>query len=189
MGSTEPQDETDQREFPHEGVLAGLKNRLLQMLARSLPGEFTFRVWAHRKRGVKIGSGVHIGLDVIVETAYPEWVSIGNNVQLGIRCMILAHVHGLPPRKRELKDYVSVRIEDDVHIGAGSIIMPNVQIGRGAVVAVGSVVTRSVPAMVMVQGNPAQPVARCGVPLTWQTPLKTFYRNLKPIERRTSDSP
>jgi acetyltransferase-like isoleucine patch superfamily enzyme len=132
-------------------------------------------------RGVHIGQGVHIGSDVTIETAYPQWVWIGNNVQLGIRTLILAHIHSLPPRRKELKDFVSVRIEDDVYIGAAAIILPHVKIGRGAVVTAGSVVTKSVPPMMMVQGNPAEPVARCGIPLIWSTPIKQFYLNLKPL--------
>jgi serine acetyltransferase len=172
-----------QRLMPGEGIIAGVKNRLLQALARSMPGAFTFRVWAHRMRGVAIGSGVHVAPDVLIETAYPQWVSIGNKVQLGTRCMILAHMHSLPPRTDSLKNYFSVQIEDDVYIGPGAIILPNVRIGHGAVVTAGSVVSRSVAPMTMVQGNPAQPVARCSVPLTWDTPLKTFYLNLKPLER------
>jgi acetyltransferase-like isoleucine patch superfamily enzyme len=188
MGSTQRNaDERSRREMPREAFLTGFKNRILQSLARSMPGAFTFRVWAHRHRGVSIGTGVHIGPDVMIDTAFPQWVAIGNNVQLGTRCLILAHVHTLPPRKSEHATYISVRIEDDVYVGAGAIILPNVSIGRGAVVTAGSVVTRSIPAMVMVQGNPAEPVARCGVPLTWDMPLKTFYAKLKPLDRnRTS---
>ncbi len=187
MGSTErAADDRNRREMPGEGLLSAFKNRILQSLARSMPGAFTFRVWAHRLRGVSIGNGVHIGPDVMIDTAYPQWVSIGSNVQLGTRCLILAHVHTLPPRRSELENYVSVRIEDDAYVGAASVILPNVHIGRGAVVTAGSVVTHSVPAMVMVQGNPAEPVARCGVPLTWDTPLKVFYAKLKPLDRNKS---
>ena len=41
-------------------------------------------------------------------------------------------------------------------------MLPNVVIGRGSVVAAGSVVTTSVPPMTLVQGNPAKPVAQVG---------------------------
>ena len=57
-------------------------------------------------------------------------------------------------------------------------------IGDGAVVVAGSVVTKSVPSRVMVQGNPAAPVARCGVPLGRSTPMREFYRALTPLKRR-----
>lgn len=47
-------------------------------------------------------------------------------------------------------------IEDNVWIGGGSIILPGVTIGNGAVVGAGSVVTRDVPAGTLVYGNPAR---------------------------------
>jgi acetyltransferase-like isoleucine patch superfamily enzyme len=81
-----------------------------------------------------------------------------------------------------MDERVSVRIEDDVFIGPGVMIMPNVTIGAGAVIAAGSVVTRSVAPLTMVQGNPAKPIARCGLPLGMNTPIKEFYRGLTPIE-------
>jgi acetyltransferase-like isoleucine patch superfamily enzyme len=61
------------------------------------------------------------------------------------------------------------------------MILPNVTIGRGAVVSAGSIVKRSVPPLTMVQGNPAEPVAECGVPLLRDTRLKDFYKRLRPI--------
>lgn len=51
-----------------------------------------------------------------------------------------------------------VVIEDDVWIGAKSTIMKGVRIGRGAVVAAASVVTKDVPAFTLVAGNPARTV-------------------------------
>ena len=47
-------------------------------------------------------------------------------------------------------------IEDNVFIGARSIIMKGVHIGNGSVVGAGSVVTKDVPANVIVAGNPAK---------------------------------
>jgi maltose O-acetyltransferase len=49
-----------------------------------------------------------------------------------------------------------VTIEDYVWIGHRAIIMPGVTIGRGAVVAAGAVVTKSIPAMSIVAGVPAK---------------------------------
>jgi acetyltransferase-like isoleucine patch superfamily enzyme len=71
-----------------------------------------------------------------------------------------------------------VTIEEDAFIGPGALILPNVVIGRGAVVTAGSVVTKSVPPMTMVQGNPAVAIAKCGVPLTPEVSLKAFSRRL-----------
>lgn len=169
------------RMLPPENLFSGIRNRLFALVALYFPGARSVRIWLHRQRGVKIGSGVQIGHEVLLETAYPQWISIGNGVQLGVRTTVLAHIHGLAPRKDQWKGYISVRIEDDANVGAGVLILPNVTIGKGAVVNAGSVVTCSVPPMTVVQGNPAKPIAKCGVPLTWNITLKDFVRKLRPI--------
>jgi acetyltransferase-like isoleucine patch superfamily enzyme len=165
----------------------GVKNRVLQLAALYSPGGDTIRPMLHRRRGVKIGRRTWVGFDTLIEPSYPRRVEIGDRVAIGIRVLILAHFAHLGRNREtesgELDNRVSVRIEDDVFIGPGAIIMPNVTIGHGAVVASGSVVTRSVAPLTMVQGNPAQPIARCGVPLGLDTPVKEFYRRLTPIER------
>lgn len=49
-----------------------------------------------------------------------------------------------------------VTIGDWVYIGTNSLIMPGITIGDGALIAAGSVVTKSVPSGVVVGGNPAK---------------------------------
>ncbi len=49
-----------------------------------------------------------------------------------------------------------VKIGHDVWIGSYSIVLRGVEIGNGAIVAAGSVVTKSVPAYAVVAGNPAR---------------------------------
>jgi acetyltransferase-like isoleucine patch superfamily enzyme len=51
-----------------------------------------------------------------------------------------------------------IRIEDNVWIGFKSSIMKGVTVGRGAVIAAGSMVTKDVPPFSLVAGNPAQVV-------------------------------
>jgi acetyltransferase-like isoleucine patch superfamily enzyme len=53
-------------------------------------------------------------------------------------------------------DAAPIVIEDDVWIGAKSTILKGVRIGRGAVIAAASVVTKDVPAFTLVGGNPAR---------------------------------
>ena len=154
-----------------ESALSGIRNRVLQILARSLPGARTLRVKLHRWRGVQIGEGTWIGYDVLLETSRPQLVSIGKNVVISVRAILIAHFKGL----------TSIRIEDDVFIGPGVIILPNVVIGRGSVVTAGSVVSASVPPMSVVQGNPARVIATNGVSLTGDASMKEFLRSLKPV--------
>ncbi len=155
-----------------EPIFRGAVNRLLQLLARILPGAKTLRIKLNRARGVKIGNNVWIGYDVILETSRPYLITIEDGASVGMRTTIIGH----------FRESSGVRIEEDAFVGPGVIILPNVIIGRGAVVTAGSVVTHSVPAMTLVQGNPAEPVARCGVALTPGISLKEFSRLLKPLQ-------
>ncbi len=156
---------------PEEGSLKGFWGRVFQLLARSMPGAKTLRVMLHRARGVKIGKGAWIGYDVILDTARPDLITIEDGVAISMRATIIAH----------FKEFRGVRIEREAFIGPGAIVLPNVVIGRGAVVTAGSVVSQSVPPMTVVQGNPAVPIARCGVPFRQDISLKKFSRNLKPL--------
>jgi acetyltransferase-like isoleucine patch superfamily enzyme len=156
-----------------ETVLSGIKNRLLQSLALAVPaGGAGFRVILHRLRGVHIGEDVWIGYGVLIETGYPNLVTIGNRVVVGIRSTILAHFQELQ----------GVEIKDDVYIGACAVILPGVTIGEGAVISAGSVVTTSVPPMTVVQGNPAKRVAKCGIPLGLNTSRAEFMRQIKRLD-------
>jgi acetyltransferase-like isoleucine patch superfamily enzyme len=162
-------------------VLTALRNRVLQFVALFAPGGYSIRVALHRARGVTIGRNVFVGTAVILETDRPHLVSIGSNVAISVRVTIIAHFAGTTQADRDGDESkISVRIEDDVFIGPGVIILPNVTIGRGATVAAGSVVTRSVPPLTMVQGNPAKPVARSDVALMTVSP-REYYRRLKLI--------
>jgi acetyltransferase-like isoleucine patch superfamily enzyme len=154
--------------------LTGLKNRLLQMVARAVPGATTVRVRLHRWRGVKIGKSVWIGYDAVIETSRPELVTIGDEAVIGIRATVIAHF-------REVR---GVTIGPRASIGPGVIIMPGVTIGEGAVVTAGSVVTRSVPPMTVVQGNPAKAVACNDLALLPNVSLKQFTASLRPLKKQ-----
>jgi acetyltransferase-like isoleucine patch superfamily enzyme len=160
-------------------LLRGSLNRLLQVVALYAPGGRTVKPFLHRLRGVNLGTRVWVGTDCLIETLRPDLVSIGKNSVIGIRCVIIAHFREMGKEKR-LAHLPTVVIEDDVYVGPGVIILPNVRIGRGAVITAGSVVSSSIAPMTMVQGNPARPIAVCGVPLVG-TSYKNFLRNLKPL--------
>jgi len=168
------------RAEPHkevkEKILTGIWNRVCQHLARILPGARTLRVSLHRWRGVSIGRGVWIGYDVLLDTSRPHLIVIEDGASLSMRVTVIAH----------FRETQGVKIERDAFIGPGAIILPNVTIGRGAVVTAGSVVSQSVPAMTVVQGNPAIPIANCGIPLSAEVTLKEFSRRLRPLPKKSS---
>lgn len=157
----------------NESFVRGFASRFLQLIAHYSPGARSLRVKLHRWRGVKIGNNVWIGYDCVLETSRPHLIQIDDNVELSVRVVLIAHFRGTE----------GIRIESNAFIGPGAIILPGVVIGQGAVVTAGSVVSSSVPPMTMVQGNPARPVATFGVPLVGDTPIKSFYRTLRPIKK------
>src|ERR1700691_4790071 len=158
-----------------ENLIRGLMNRILQMLAMIFPGGQNLRVWLHRARGVSIGRNVWISYNVVLETGYPQLITIDDSAFIGIGVIVIAHFK---------ESRRGVRIGKQAFIGPGVIILPDVEIGDGAVGGAGSVVTSSVPPLTVVQGNPAVPIAKCGVPLWPDTPLKEFSRRLRPLASR-----
>ena len=87
-------------------------------------------------------------------------VSIGNHVNLAQNITVSGLNHNFQNITLRIDEQgVStnqVIIEDDVWIGANSVILPGVVIGRHSVVAAGSIVTRSVPDHSVCAGNPAK---------------------------------
>jgi acetyltransferase-like isoleucine patch superfamily enzyme len=165
------------------GPIRGLWNRFLALVALWIPGAYSVRPAIQRMRGVAIGEGVFLSVAVILDTDRPWQISIGDRANLGVRTTVIAHFADQTGAGEDDPHRVSVRIGDDVFIGPGTIILPNVTIGDGAVVAAGSVVTRSVPPLTFVQGNPAEPVARSEVPLV-AVAARDYFRGLKLIKPR-----
>lgn len=106
--------------------------------------------------------GAKVGNNCLISTknfgTEPYLIEIGNNVQITHGVSIHCHGGGNFMRKTipDFDVFGKVRICDWVYIGAYSQIMPGVTIGEGAIVAAGSVVTKSVPPFTIVGGNPAK---------------------------------
>lgn len=87
-------------------------------------------------------------------------VEIGNNCLIAGETMIFDNnshaLYSSNRRKMSEDDVAPIRIEDNVWIGMRSLILKGVTIGNGAVVAAGSVVTKDVPSLTLVGGNPAR---------------------------------
>lgn len=104
---------------------------------------------------LRIGYWGHLGNYGFINTARP--VQIGNEVGMGTDTKIYTHgayqsfLDGFPV------DFGPVTIGDNVWI-PGAIVLPNVVIGNNVVVAVGSVVTKSIPSGCLVGGVPAKTI-------------------------------
>jgi len=117
----------------------------------------------HRWRGVRMGADCFIDPAAILETAYPENITLGDDVRVTAGAIVMTHIK--PPHYLRDAGHVPVVLkpvvlEDHCFIGVNAVVMPGVTVGRAAVVASGAVVTTNVPALTMVAGNPAKIVKR-----------------------------
>jgi acetyltransferase-like isoleucine patch superfamily enzyme len=111
---------------------------------------------------IKIGNNCSIG-EYCHITAINSIV-IGNNVLTGKRITITDNAHGLsnkelmdiPPINRPLYSKGAIIIDDNVWIGDGVCILPNVHIGYGAIIAANTVVSKDIPSYCVAGGNPAR---------------------------------
>ncbi len=122
---------------PHETILAALG-----------PGS-----------SILIGSGTGIsGASIVASTA----ITIGNRVLIGAgACVWDTDFHPLDAEQRRLHATrgaasAPIRIEDDVFVGARSLILKGVTLGSQAIVGAGAVVTKDVGTATIVGGNPAR---------------------------------
>lgn len=87
---------------------------------------------------------------------------IGNDVILAQHIVLSGLNHDYRDVRLPIRDQpcttAEIVVEDEVWIGANSVITAGVRIGRHAVVAGGSVVTKDVPPYTIVGGNPARPL-------------------------------
>ena len=84
-------------------------------------------------------------------------VHIGDHVMVGPAVQIYTAAHPIEAAARIKGWEVAKRIvvEDNAWLGGGAILLPQVRVGRNAVVGAGAVVSRDVPANTVVAGNPA----------------------------------
>jgi acetyltransferase-like isoleucine patch superfamily enzyme len=105
--------------------------------------------------GICIGHNTIIGYDAFLDGRYG--LTIGNNVNIGGEVSIFTAQHD-PNDPGFGMVGGPVVIEDYVYVGSRVTILPNVTIGRGAVVATGAVVIKDVAPFDIVGGVPARKV-------------------------------
>ncbi|WP_198133802.1 acyltransferase [Anaeromyxobacter dehalogenans] len=91
-------------------------------------------------------------------------ITIGDDVLIGPDVIVYSQNHNYKDASRLVAEqgysFAPVVIGDDVWIAARAVILPGVELGRGAVVASGAVVTKNVPPYTLVGGVPARALGR-----------------------------
>ena len=110
-------------------------------------------------RNVKIGDYSKIGINCRIQCA--ATLTIGNHVGIASDVQIIDVNHSfadttVPILTQGWLEPRPIVIEDDVWIGARSILLPGITIGKGSIIGAGSVVTKNIPPFSIVGGNPAK---------------------------------
>jgi acetyltransferase-like isoleucine patch superfamily enzyme len=118
---------------------------------------------AHSDRIPSLTIGNDTNIEQNVHIVCHNRITIGSNVSITGFCAIVdvTHPHrGLAPDSKIgaqiADDAATVEIGDGAFIGIGTVILPNVRIGRRAVIGANSVVTRSIPDGCVAAGVPAR---------------------------------
>jgi len=141
---------------------------------------FEANVLVFHPETISLGTNVYIGHNTILKGYYLNEMVIGDHTWIGQGCFfhsaggifigravgigpmvkIITSAHKddhleIPVLHHEL-EFERVIVEDGCDIGIGSILLPGVKIGEGAIIGAGSVVTREVPPYIVVGGIPAR---------------------------------
>lgn len=105
------------------------------------------------------GKNIRLGKNVFINSGCrfqdQGGIIIGDGVLIGHNVVLATLNHDINPQKRSDMFPASIRIGNNVWIGAQATVLPGVTIGDGAIVAAGAVVSKDVPANVIVGGVPA----------------------------------
>lgn len=114
---------------------------------------------------ITIGGKIQIGKRVKINPyciiyGNGKGVSIGDDVLIAAQTIIIPANHNFDniniPINKQKENSKGITIGDDVWIGAGCKILDGVKIGKGAIIAAGSVVNKNIPEFAIVGGVPAK---------------------------------
>ena len=106
---------------------------------------------------ITIGEGTTLGAYTFIYAALG--IEIGKNCLVAPFCYFVDSNHGTRRGiliRDQPNEAIKIIIEDDVWVGAGSVITAGVRIGSGAVIGANSVVTKDIPSNAICAGAPAK---------------------------------
>lgn len=122
------------------------------------------RPWILKTIGCNIGKDTFIGSEIWLDTGHADLITIEDHVHVTGRTVLLCH-------KKDLSHYCQgddyaklpyttgkVHLKKGCSTGTGTIIMPGVTIGEGAIVGAGSLVIKDIPDWTIAVGHPAKVV-------------------------------
>lgn len=133
---------------------------VLEIMQKNLNNYFEHNIYIGDTTKVKIGEHCHINENVFIQGA-----NIGSHVMIAPNVVILNSTHNyeninIPMIMQGGEENLNSTIEDDVWIGRNAVIMPNITLGKGSVIASGAVVTKDVESFSIVAGIPAKIIKR-----------------------------
>lgn len=127
----------------------------------------------YRPENIKIGEDTIIGEGVVLDGR--DKLTIGDHVDFASEVMIYNSQHDVQSPDFHAV-YQPVEIGDYVFIGPRAIILPGINIGKGAVVAAGAVVTKDVNPFEIVGGVPAKVIGERKKDLHYKLGRATWFR-------------
>ena len=115
-----------------------------------------------------IGARCGVGTQTVIHAVAEADTDLGNDLIIGPRCYIAGGGNynidrlDVPMAQQGLRAGESTRLEDDIWLGAGVIVLPGVTVGRGSVAAAGAVLRESVPERSICAGVPARVIRTRG---------------------------
>ncbi len=156
--------------------------RLWKFLKKRFPGVHYSKFILNYKENIHFSGYCYIGPGALWSAK--GGISIGDNVIFGPQTILWSSNHdynsqlSIPYGGPDILK--AVKIESNVWIGMRTIVLPGVTIGEGAVVAAGSVVTKDVPRLAIVGGNPARIIKfRDGKEYDAMKSKNKYYLNIK----------
>lgn len=108
---------------------------------------------------ISIGSNTHIQPRCQF-SGYGGQINIGERVEIAPACAFYPYNHGMemgsPIQQQPIFSHGGIFIDDEAWLGYGVIVLDGARIGKGAVVAAGSVVASEIPDHAIAAGSPAR---------------------------------